>query len=105
MLIETVVDDDESVEVMTADACVAVWLPRTYPVDDMGAPVKWGVCHPIAQLPGPTVRAGIACSSAADTAPPEGEEMAWFQRRRRLERRTFVDWYGSIDWSEGSGDR
>jgi hypothetical protein len=108
VLIETDVDDDEFVDVVTDDGCVAVGLPRTYPDDETGAQVSWGVCQPIGTAAWVDGRAGIGCRSAADTAPPEGEEMAWFQRDRRLEvakRRTFVDWYGSIDWPEGSEDR
>jgi hypothetical protein len=104
VLIETDVDVDELVDVVTDDGCVAVGLPRAYPVDGMGAPVSWGVCRPIGTTAWIDRRAAIACRSAADTAPPDGEEMAWFQRGRRLEvaqRRTFVDWYGPIDWPEG----
>ncbi|MGH9079511.1 MAG: hypothetical protein ACRDYE_05445 [Acidimicrobiales bacterium] len=46
---------------------------------------------------------GIACRSAAEGAPIDGEELAWFDRHVMVtldakEAQAFEDWYGRIDW-------
>ncbi|MGA3221983.1 MAG: RES family NAD+ phosphorylase [Acidimicrobiales bacterium] len=105
VLIDTAVDEDEFLDVVTGEGCVAVGLPPTYPLDVGGKTVPWAVCQPIGMDQWEAGRPGVACRSAAETAPPEGEELAWFKRDRRLEverRRTFDEWYGTIDWPEGA---
>ena len=101
VLVETVVEDEEFVDVLSAEGCLAVGLPSTYPKGVDGATVPWAICQPIGAAAWDEGRAGMACRSAAETAPPDGEELAWFQRDRRLQvsqRRIFADWYGPVDW-------
>jgi hypothetical protein len=108
VLIGTDVDDDEVVDAVTDDGCSDLGLPRSYPYADTGEVVPWGVCQPIGNTAWDHGQSGIACRSAAESAPPEGEQLAWFQRDRRLEvaeRRSFAEWYGPADWPDGAGDR
>jgi RES domain-containing protein len=99
VLIGTDVDDDV-VDIVTDDGCDAVGLPRSYPLDDTRQVIPWTTCQPIGAAAWVDGRAGIACRSAAVGAPLDGEELAWFQRTGSLvvaERRSFDDWYGSLD--------
>jgi RES domain len=101
VLIGTDVDQSEFVDVVTDDGCGGAGLPHTYPHDDKGEVVSWAVCQAIGDTAWGDGRPGIACRSAAETAPADGEELAWFQRDRRLvvaERRSFAEWYGVVDW-------
>lgn len=101
VLVTTDVEEDDFVDVVTDDGCAAVGLSPAYPLDDAGVPVGWEPCRNIGQQGWQAGRPGVACRSAADGAPPDGEELAWFQRNRRLQpsaRRQFDDWYGPLDW-------
>lgn len=101
VLIDTTIDDDAFIDVVTDDGCRATGLAATYPLDEAGRPVPWTRCQPIGAAVWEDGEPGIACRSAAPLAPLAGEELAWFPRARRLEarrRRTFDDWYGEIDW-------
>jgi RES domain-containing protein len=108
VLVATDVEDEEFIDVVTDEGCEAVGLPRTYPRQSDGAPVQWDRCQEIVNAAWEEGRTGIACRSAAETAPADGEEMAWFQRDRRLEaveRRRFSEWYGPVDWPATTRDR
>ncbi|MDA8185155.1 MAG: RES family NAD+ phosphorylase [Actinomycetota bacterium] len=105
VLVDTAVDEDKFVDVVTDEGCVAAGLPSTYPLDVAGKTVPRTVCQPIGMDEWEAGRPGVAYRSAAQTAPSEGEELAWFQRDRRLKvgrRRTFAEWYGRIDWPGGA---
>ena len=92
-LVETEVDEDRFVDVVTDAGCRAAALPTTYPQED-GGEVGWGRCQPVGLAAWEQDEPGIACRSAAGP----GEELAWFQRgRRRLRvrrRRPFDQWFG-----------
>jgi RES domain-containing protein len=101
VLVTTEVEDDDFVDVVTSRGCVSAGLPRTYPVGDDGTPVGWERCQPVGQAAWDAGQPGIAGRSAAEGAPTRGEELAWFQRQRRLmpiQRQPFAEWYGQIDW-------
>ena len=73
------------------------WNPPGYPRNEAGDVVGWARCQPIGVDAWEAGLPGVACRSAAPTAPPGGEELAWFQRgRRRLRARAvrrFDDWF------------
>lgn len=101
VLVDTDVPADRFVNVVTDAGCVAVGLPRTVPVGESGGPVGWEPCQEIGRQAWDAGHGGVAGRSAAQGAPPDGEELAWFQRDRRLQtlrRRSFDDWYGTVDW-------
>lgn len=105
VLIDTTVDEENFIDVVTDVGCIDVGLPTTYPVDPNGDRVPWSVCQPIGAAARDAGQRGIACRSAAETAPRDGEMLAWFQRDRRLEverRRHFDEWYGPLDWPDGT---
>jgi len=96
VLVSTVVSDDDFVDVVTDGGCKAAGLPATYPWDDDGTPVPHERCRPVGQAAWDAGLPGIACRSAAQAAPPGGEELAWFGRGSRLTPlhvRVFDDWY------------
>lgn len=96
VLVTTAVDDDRYVDAVTARGLHSVGLPETYPRTPAGRIVGWDVCQPIGSAAFEAGAPGIACRSAAPGAPPGGEELAWFQRGRRLQAqaiRTFSDWF------------
>jgi hypothetical protein len=95
VLVETVLRDDDYVNAIGAAGLVALGLPTTYPLDDRGDVVPHRVCQSIGLRAWEAGERGIACRSAAATAPPEGEELAFFARRRLRARSTsrFADWY------------
>jgi RES domain-containing protein len=84
-------------DVITSRGCESAGLPATYPRDRRGREVSWARCQPIGQAAWGAGLAGVACRTAARTAPPGGEELAWFQRgRRRLRPKrslTFEEWF------------
>ena len=95
-LVSTVVPDIEYVDVVTDAGCVAAGLPASYPVDGSGRKVPWRACRPVGQTAWDAGLPGIACRSAADGAPRDGEELAWFSREARLtplDRRRFEEWF------------
>ncbi|MGH2714660.1 MAG: RES domain-containing protein [Thermoleophilaceae bacterium] len=95
ILVHTDVPDDRYVDAISDAGLGALGLPLTYPRDDRGQPVQHAECQPIGQRAWDAGERGIACRSAAETAPLAGEELAFFARqtfeRRRTER--FADWY------------
>ena len=96
VLVSTRVSEDRYVDVITARGRVAAGLPSSYPRTESGEIVGWDVCQPVGASAFAAGSPGVACLSAAPTAPRGGEELAWFQRRRRLrvlKRRGFNDWF------------
>jgi RES domain-containing protein len=103
VLVATTVPADEFLAVLDAEACEAVGLPTSYPLDATGAIVEWTLCQPIgagAYQAGP---GGVACPSAAMNGPVDGEELACFERDGEVtlevaDVMAFADWYGPFDW-------
>lgn len=95
VLVEAEVPDDELVDIVTDEGCIAVGLPDSYPRLD-GGTVGWQQCQPIGQRAWDEGLPGIACRSAAPGTLRGDEELAWFQRGRALRRlgvRGFEDWF------------
>jgi hypothetical protein len=92
----------EYLDVVRLEAIVRNGLPPTYPMDVSGTLVPWDVCQPIGQRAWDGDLHGVACLSAADKAPPDGEELAFFWRDEGTmafgEPQSFESWYGSFDW-------
>ena len=95
MLVHTRVPDDQYVDAVSAEGLAELGLPATYPVDERGEAIPHAVCQPIGQAAWDAGERGIACRSAARTAPPGAEELAFFARRRLRVQRTerFAYWY------------
>lgn len=95
LLVQTDVPEARFVDAVTNRGLASLGLPASYPIDPGGAPVPHAVCQPIGQRAWDDDEPGIACRSAAQTAPLEGEELAYFARRplrpQGIER--FADWY------------
>lgn len=95
VLVHTHVPHERYVDAINEKGLAALGLPATYPMEDGGRPIQHADCQPIGQQAWDAGERGIACWSAAETAPPGAEELAFFARRA-LERHSsdrFVDWY------------
>lgn len=95
VLVETEVPEDEFVDVVTDEGCVAAGLPDSYPRLN-GETIGWQQCQPIGQQAWDEGLPGITCRSAAPGAARQDEELAWFQRHRALRGlgfRSFEDWF------------
>jgi hypothetical protein len=94
-LVHTDVPDDRYVDAVTDAGLAVLGLPVSYPRDDRGGPVGHAECQPVGQRAWDAGERGLACRSAANTAPPGGEELAFFARRtlRRRGTERFADWY------------
>ena len=94
-LVHTTVPETEYVDAVTDAGLAALGLPETYPLDDHGVPVEPEVCQPIGRSAWDAGEGGIACRSAAESAPAGSEELAYFARRSlhadAIE--DFADWY------------
>jgi RES domain-containing protein len=96
VLVAATVPRDRYADVVTARGCESAGLPRSYPSDGRGRAIGWGRCQPVGEAAWAAGHPGIACRSAAPAAPPGGEELAFFHRRKRLRRgetRAFDDWF------------
>jgi hypothetical protein len=97
VLISTRVPTDRYADLLSARGLDSAGLPRTYPRDGRGRRIGWSRCQPAGLAARQEGHPGIACRSAAPTAPADGEELAWFQRgTRRLRvasRRRFEEWF------------
>jgi RES domain-containing protein len=89
-------------DIVTPGGCVANGLPSTYPLNADGMVVQWSDCQPIGQRSWDEGLPGIACRSAAEAAPADGEELPWFDRHEftlvAKETKSFDEWYGPFDW-------
>jgi hypothetical protein len=95
MLVHTSVPEDDYVDAVSDEGLGALGLPATYPIDERGAAVPHAACQPIGQAAWDAGEPGIACRSAASSAPARAEELAFFARRRLRVARSeaFADWY------------
>jgi RES domain-containing protein len=95
VLVETDVPVDDYVDIVTDRGCRGAGLPTSYPSDG-GLEVPWSRCRPVGIRSWNEGAPGIACRSAAWGGPPYAEELAWFERGRRLSigrRHQFEDWF------------
>ena len=101
VLVETTVRQERFVDAITTRGLESMDLPPSYPRDARNRIVPWSRCQPLGQAAWDDGCEGIACRSAAPTAPGGGEELAWFVRgRRRLRlrrKRPFAEWFWSSD--------
>ena len=96
VLVHTCVPADAYVDAVTDTGLLSLGLPDTYPLDERGEPIAHDICQPIGQRAWDASELGIACRSAARFAPPNGEELAFFARRRHLRVDAvdaYADWY------------
>ena len=84
------------VDALTGAGLRALGLPDTYPLDRHQRPILHATCQPIGQRAWDAAEPGIACRSAIRIAPADGEELAFFARRRRLRVdaiQVYSEWY------------
>jgi hypothetical protein len=95
VLVETRVPEDDYVDAITDGGLAELGLPATYPIDGRGRRVAHRVCQPIGLQAWDLGEPGIACRSAARAPSSDGEELAFFGRRRLRVRSIarFSDWY------------
>ena len=95
VLVRTTVPEDRYLNVVTDAGCRDAGLPRTYPYDSRRRIVPHRRCQPIGLRAWEAGLPGIAARSAAPTAPPGEEELAYFGRRRlrRGAVRPFEHWF------------
>jgi hypothetical protein len=95
LLVRTEAPDDRYVDAVTDRGLESLGLPASYPLDADGGVVPHETCQPIGWQVHEAGESGIVCRSAARTAPPGGEELAYFGRRHlRAEGvEQFVHWY------------
>lgn len=80
ILVATSIPTDSYVDAVTARGLASIGLPASYPLDAHGEAVPRERREAIGQSAWESGEPGIACRSAAPTAPPRGEELAWFER-------------------------
>ncbi|MGH2951477.1 MAG: RES domain-containing protein [Solirubrobacterales bacterium] len=103
-LIATRVPADRYADLLSARGLESAGLPPTYPRDARGRRISWSLCQRVGLAAWDEGHPGIACRSAGPGAPAAGresEELAFFDRGRRLRvraRRRFDDWF----WGPGA---
>ena len=97
VLVRARVPEDRYLNVVTDAGCRDAGLPRTYPLDGRRRIVPWRRCQPIGLRAWEAGLPGVAARSAAG----DGEELAYFGRRklRRSAIRRFEDWF----WESPTG--
>ena len=80
MLVTTDVPEDRYVDAITARGLASLGLPADLSVRRAGRTVDRERCEAIGQTAWEAGEPGIACRSAAPSAPYRGEELAWFER-------------------------
>lgn len=98
ILIDVEVPPSGYVDVVSDAGCLAVGLPKSYPVDGSGDLVPHPVCWPIGQEAWHQGEQGVACRSATQGASRSDEELAWFQRDQKLQAsavKNYADWFFS----------
>jgi RES domain len=97
VLVRTRVPEDRYVNAVTAAGLRDLGLPETYPLDSRRRLVPWRRCQPIGLRAWEAGLPGVAARSAR----AEGEELAYFGRRklRRGAVRSFDQWF----WGEPPG--
>jgi hypothetical protein len=91
VLVRTRVPDDRYVNAVTEAGLQAIDLPKTYPLDGRRRLIPWRRCQPIGLQAWEDGLPGVAARSARG----EGEELAYFGRRklRHGALREFTDWF------------
>jgi len=101
VLVATTVRSERFADALSVRGLDSMGLPASYPRDGRGRIIGWTRCRPIGGEAWQAGHPGIACRSAAPTAPAGGEELAWFQRGRRRLRarrvRPFAEWFWAAD--------
>ncbi|HET6171165.1 MAG TPA: RES family NAD+ phosphorylase [Gaiellales bacterium] len=95
-LVEAEVPQARYVDAVSARGLASLDLPPTYPLDGRGRVIAHRRCQAIGRAAWEAGEPGVACRSAAPGAPPDGEELALFDRGLRLKpgrRRRFERWY------------
>jgi hypothetical protein len=96
VLVGTDVPKARYLNVITDVGCTKLGLPATYPVDGRGRLIGHERCRPLGQQAWEAGLPGVACRSAAPGTTRADEELAWFQRDRRLTsaaRLAFDTWF------------
>jgi hypothetical protein len=96
VLVGTDVPRARYLNVVTDAGCTKLGLPVSYPLDEAGKIVGRERCQPIGQRAWEAGLPGVACRSAAPATTRADEELAWFQRDRRLRpaaRLSFNAWF------------
>lgn len=96
ILVGTDVPRARYLNVVTDPGCTGLGLPATYPLDDRGEIVGHDRCQPLGQAAWDAGFPGVACRSAARGTVRADEELAYFQRDRRLKpaaRLSFDAWF------------
>ncbi len=95
VLVHTEVPADTYVDAVTESGLKSLGLPTTYPLGADGKVIPHSACQPIGRRAWKADEPGIACRSAAQSAPEDGEELAYFARRplEALGTIRFVDWF------------
>jgi RES domain-containing protein len=97
VLVATRVRRARFADLVSARGLRSAGLPASYPRDARNRAIGWSRCQPVGVEAWEAGHPGIACRSAAPSAPAREEELAWFERRRRRlrvgARRAFADWF------------
>lgn len=96
VLAEVAVPEDRYVDIFTRDGIARAGLPPHYPAD-----VSHEQCQSIGQRAWDEDHPGIAYLSAAEGAPEDGEELAWFDRN--IERSVLIGIEAFESWYFRSG--
>jgi RES domain-containing protein len=99
VLMGTDVPHAKYLDVITDAGCMKLGLAPTYPLDDTGHPIGHERCQSIGERAWHAGLPGVACHSAAPNTTTTDEELAWFQRDRRLtasERLPFETWFWTL---------
>lgn len=98
VLVTTHVPLKNYLDVITDDGCIAAGFPDSYPFDSKGKIIPHATCQPIGQAAWDGRTPGLASRSAAINPTDTGEELAWFQRSKKLKQKniqSFVEWFFS----------
>lgn len=102
ILVWTDVPTKRYLDILTTNGVVANGLPKSYQGDGVGGIVPYARCQPVGQQAWDDGLPGVACRSAAEHAPPGGEELAFFDRHEvELAAKLvqpFEELYGPFDW-------
>lgn len=95
-LVAVDVPEQRYVDAVTKRGLASLGLPAGYPDDERGGTVPWGVCQSLGLRAWERGEPGIAARSAARYAKASGEELAHFNRGKRLAvlgHEAFGEWF------------
>jgi hypothetical protein len=96
-LVDVQVPEGDYLDCVTDAGLHAVGLPVSYPRHRDGSAVEHSDCRPVGAAARRAGRPGVACRSAAATAPADDEELAVFDTAAggvvMTGRLAFADWY------------